>query len=64
MNMPEWLGKGPGYVVVALFEATAGVVLACLQVDLTGFAAVLTAINVPLFGGGAVKVWAQSKNGG
>lgn len=58
------LGKGPGYVALGFAEALAGAVLVYYGRDVSGYAAVVTAVNVGVFGGGAWKVSAEARNGG
>jgi len=57
------LGKGPGMVGLGFFEATLGAILAYTGKDLVGYAGVLTAINIGVYGGGAWKASAEAKNG-
>lgn len=60
----SFLGKSHGYVVVGLIQVAIGTLMAWFKPgSLTGFATVLSAINVPLYGGGAFAKWADSKNG-
>ncbi len=55
------LGKGPGYVALAVFETILGFALALRQPDaLDGFALVLGAVNVAVYGGGAVNAFAKN----
>jgi sulfite exporter TauE/SafE len=57
-------GRSVAYVGVGMLEVALGYRLAVHHADaLTGFAAVLSAVNVGLFGGGALKAWAD-RNGG
>ena len=61
----DFLGKKHGYVATGIFEVVLGVALAYFKPDsLTGFAAVLTAVNVPLYGGGAMAKWAEGRING
>jgi hypothetical protein len=62
-NAGSGLGKGAGYVALAFFEAMLGAALAYFGKDLTGFAAVVVAVNAGVFGGGAWKAAAEAKNG-
>ena len=53
------LGKGPGFILVALGEVLVGGVCAYLGKDLIGLSAVFGTINVPLYGAG---VWKASSD--
>ena len=58
----DFLGKKHGYVATGIFAVVLGTVIAYLKPDaLTGFAAVLTAVNVPLYGGGAMAKWGDHR---
>lgn len=58
------LGKGPGFFAFAALATAIGGVLAYVKPDsLIGYAAVLTPICSGLYGGGAMKAWAESRNG-
>jgi hypothetical protein len=49
------IGKGPGFVAVALLEVIITAILAWRAIDLTSYALALAAINGPLYGAGAWK---------
>lgn len=56
--------KGAAYVFVGVFEVTLGFVLALKAPgSMTGFATILGAVNVALYGGGALAKWAEGRNG-
>jgi hypothetical protein len=56
--------KSAAYIGIGAIEATFGFVLALKSPgSLAGFAGVLTAINVPLYGGGILAKWAERDNG-
>ena len=63
-SLIQHVGKSAGYVGVGILEVAIGAALAYKHLDLTGFAAVLSAVNIPLYGGGALKSWSDSRNGG
>lgn len=56
-------GKAPAMVAVAVFEVILAFVLLKQGVDTSNLSAILWAINIPLYGGGAAKAWSDSKNG-
>lgn len=58
------LGKGPGFLLLALIEVAITAILLAKGIDGTGIAAALGAINIPVYGGGAWKAAAEAKNGG
>jgi hypothetical protein len=58
------LGKGPGLTLVGLLQTGLGYSLALAGKDLSGFAYVVGAVNVGLFGGGAIKAHAEAKANG
>jgi hypothetical protein len=60
----QLLGKGPGYVALAVAELGVGAWLAARGADLSGFALILGAVNAGVYGGGAWKAAAEAKNGG
>jgi hypothetical protein len=62
-NLIQLLGKGPGYVALAVAELIAGTWLATRGSDLSGFALVLGAVNAGVYGGGVMKAMAEAKNG-
>ena len=57
------LGKGPGMMALAFTEVILAYFLSQGGTDLTGYALVLGAVNVPVFGGGAWKAHSEAKNG-
>ena len=57
------LGKGPGLTLVGLLQTGLGYTLALQGKDLAGFAYVVGAVNVGLFGGAAWKAAAEARNG-
>jgi hypothetical protein len=63
-ELVQLLGKGPGYVALAVAELGVGAWLAARGADLSGFALVLGAVNAGVYGGGAWKVAAEARNGG
>jgi hypothetical protein len=60
-NLTVLLGKGPGYVLVALLEVAVACVIAHLGKDLSGLAYVFGAINVPFYGTGVWKAMSDNK---
>ena len=56
-------GKAPAMVAVAVFEVILAFVLLKQGIDTSNLPAILWAINIPLYGGGAAKAWSDSKNG-
>ena len=55
------LGKGPGYVALAFFEAAIGAGLVYVGRDVVGYAGVLAAVNAGVYGGGAFKAVSEAK---
>lgn len=52
--------RGAAYVFVGVFEITLGFVLALKAPgSMSGFATILGAVNVALYGGGALAKWAE-----
>lgn len=55
------LGKGPGYVLVAMIEVGIAAIVAHFGKDLTGLSLVYGAINVPFYGSGVWKAVSDNK---
>ena len=54
--------RGVAYVAVGLIQTLLGFVVAMHRPEaLNGFAAVLAAIDTALYGGGALKAWADAR---
>lgn len=64
MGMLKMLGKGPGFMGLAMMEVIIGSALtAWAGVDATSLAVLYGAVNIPVYGGGAWKYAAKVKNG-
>ena len=55
------IGKGPGFVTVAVLEITLAFTLAVQAKELSGFVAALGVVNAALYGGGAFKAHSDNK---
>jgi len=55
------MGKGPGYVLVAILQVLVAAVAAHFGKDLTGLSLVYGAINVPFYGTGVWKAMSDNK---
>ena len=60
-NVTVALGKGPGYVLVAILQVLVAAVAAHFGKDLTGLSLVYGAINVPFYGTGVWKAMSDNK---
>ncbi len=55
--------RSVAYVGVGIMQTLLGFYVACVHpAALTGFAAVLGAIDLNLYGGGALKAWTDARN--